>query len=323
VITLSGQDENGGAVNVQKTTDALGFYQFTNLAPGPYVLSQTQPMFLLDGIDSGGTLGTSTGPDQLTVNLQQNVDGQNLNFGERGRISQHITVFDFLASTPREAVLATATADGVGQWYAVEGGWSHAKTLQFQLQANQTSAKLDVTTADSQQYSTMLNFLAPQQVQHLGSNSVAQILRVVGAPAVLFPGADCACAGEGEADASVVWASNDAEGESTTEAYLAALMTSELLVDAGATGAGPLVTDPDTSLDLADAAQTLSAETLISATPADGYLATDLLMAEGTSSTTDSLGIEPLLRDLQDDDEDYPGIVDGILAELSEESLLV
>jgi hypothetical protein len=271
VITLSGQDENGGAVNVQKTTDALGFYQFTNLAPGPYVLSQTQPMFLLDGIDSGGTLGTSTGPDQLTVNLQQNVDGQNLNFGERGRISQHITVFDFLASTPRETVLATATADGVGQWYAVEGGWSHAKTLQFQLQTNQMSAKLDVTTADSQQYSTMLNFLAPQQVQHLGSNSVAQILRVVGAPAVLFPGADCACAGEGEADARVVRASNDAEGESATEAYLA----------------------------------------------------TDLLMAEAASSTTDSLGIEPLLRDLQDDDENYPGIVDGILAELSEESLPV
>ena len=58
------------------------------------------------------------------------------------------------------------------------------------------------------------------------------------------------------------------------------------------------------------------------ATPADGYLATDLLMAEATSSTTDSLGIEQLLSDLQDD-ADYPEIVDGILAELSGESLLV
>ncbi len=132
-------------------------------------------------------------PIKLTINLPQNIDGQNLNFGERGRMSQHITVFDFLASTPRETVLATTTTDGVGQWYAVEGGWSHAQTLQFQLQTNQTSAKLDVTTTDAQQYSTMLNFLAPQQVQHLGAHGVAQIVRIVAAPAVLFPGADCAC----------------------------------------------------------------------------------------------------------------------------------
>jgi hypothetical protein len=203
----------------------------------------------------------------------------------------------------------------------VEGGWSHAQTLQFQLQSNQTSAKLDVTTTDSQQYSTMLNLLTPQHVQYLGSDDVTQLIRVVGAPAVLFPSADDPFAGEGEASASVVWASNDAEGESTTEAYLATLTTSELLVNAGAGSARPLVTGPDISLHPADTGPTPPAEILMPATPADGYLATDRLMAEAASSTTDSLGIEPLLSDLQDDD--YPEIVDGILAELSGESLLV
>ena len=69
VMTLSGTDLSGATVNVQKTTDARGFYQFTDLAPGQYTITQVQPTFLIDGIDSGGTLGTSTGADQLTVNL--------------------------------------------------------------------------------------------------------------------------------------------------------------------------------------------------------------------------------------------------------------
>ncbi len=85
VMTLSGTDLTGATVNQQKTTDAHGFYQFTNLAPGQYVMTQIQPKFLIDGIDSGGTLGTSTGADKLTINLPQDTDGQNLNFGERGR----------------------------------------------------------------------------------------------------------------------------------------------------------------------------------------------------------------------------------------------
>ncbi len=53
VMTLSGTDLTGAAVNQQKTTDARGFYQFTDLAPGQYTMSQVQPKFLIDGIDSG------------------------------------------------------------------------------------------------------------------------------------------------------------------------------------------------------------------------------------------------------------------------------
>lgn len=275
VITLSGTSVTGASVNVQATTDATGLYQFTNLAPGTYKLTQAQPAFLIDGIDSGGTLATSTGADELTINLAENVDGQNLNFGERGRKPQYISVFDFFASTPRNTVLATAASTNSAQWYAIEGGWSHAQTLQVELQSNQTAARLNVTTTDAAHCSTLLDLQSPQVVQHLGNNGTAQLVRIVASPATLFPTADCACA-EGEAPRD-----DGAEGESAGD------------------------TTP---------------KRLAAATPADGYRATDLLLAQAPPA--DQWGIVPLLDDLRDDDESHPARVDEVLASLPADLLL-
>ncbi|MHB0957288.1 MAG: Ig-like domain-containing protein [Pirellulaceae bacterium] len=318
VMTLKGTDLTGATVNQQKTTDALGFYQFIDLAPGQYVMTQVQPKFLIDGIDSGGTLGISSGADALTINLPQDTDGQNLNFGERGRASQHITMFDFLASTPREAVLATTTSDGAAQWYAVEGGWAHAKSMQFQLQTNQSSAKLDVTTTEAQQYSTMLNFQTPQHIQRLGGAGVAQMLRIVAAPAILFPGADCGC-GEGEATSIPVQGGSDAEGESGSEVVAAPLTAS---ARASLPNRDVELLSSMNPVNSPDAEGQPPATILMAPTPADAYLATELLLGEDPSSVWNDRGIDQVLRDMQSDDERFADAVDAAFSGLLDENVL-
>ena len=57
VITLTGNDFTGAAVNRTATTDARGRYLFDNVLPGEYNLVETQPARYRDGKDSVGDNG--------------------------------------------------------------------------------------------------------------------------------------------------------------------------------------------------------------------------------------------------------------------------
>src|SRR5262249_9178578 len=81
-VTLSGTAD-GSSVNVIATTDASGFYQFDNLKPGTYTLTETQPQNYLDGKDAIGTQGGTASNDQFSnFTLQSGTQGVNNNFGE-------------------------------------------------------------------------------------------------------------------------------------------------------------------------------------------------------------------------------------------------
>ena len=97
-ITLTGTDLFG-AVNRTTQTAADGSYSFGSLAPGDFVITQTQPaedldgdgIPLLDGKDTPGSQGGVAGKDAqgndiFTVTLAEGVDGTDNNFGEiKGR----------------------------------------------------------------------------------------------------------------------------------------------------------------------------------------------------------------------------------------------
>ncbi len=70
----------------QTTTDEDGYYQFVDLAPGTYRITQDQPDGFLDGKEKAGSLGGSTSVnDQISsINLGSGQAGVNYNFGEVG-----------------------------------------------------------------------------------------------------------------------------------------------------------------------------------------------------------------------------------------------
>ena len=84
-ITLTGVDADNHPVPTQTIlSDKTGFYQFLNLTPGNYTITETQPSGrFYDGLDTLGSLaGTSPANNVLNVMLALDQSGTNYNFGE-------------------------------------------------------------------------------------------------------------------------------------------------------------------------------------------------------------------------------------------------
>jgi hypothetical protein len=87
-VTLTGTNDLGAAVNQTTTTSATGAYTFSNLRPGTYVVTETQPAGFVDGKDTPGTIngtteGVATPPDSITsIDIGAGQSGIEYNFGE-------------------------------------------------------------------------------------------------------------------------------------------------------------------------------------------------------------------------------------------------
>jgi len=83
-LTLTGTDDRGNSVNATAVTEVNGYYDFANLRPGTYTITETQPAGYADGKDSIGTQGGVVGNDQFSnIALTPGTIGINNNFGER------------------------------------------------------------------------------------------------------------------------------------------------------------------------------------------------------------------------------------------------
>ncbi|MGE3343271.1 MAG: SdrD B-like domain-containing protein, partial [Vicinamibacterales bacterium] len=83
-VQLTGTDTFGAAVTLTQMTNASGFYEFANLVPGTYTVTETQPAGYLDGKDTQGTPGNGSATNDVfaSVTLASGVHGQDNNFGE-------------------------------------------------------------------------------------------------------------------------------------------------------------------------------------------------------------------------------------------------
>ncbi len=98
LVTLSGTDSLGNAVDATATTDANGDYLFAALAQGIYSVAETQPAGFRDGITSAGTGANATVSDNLfsQLGLGSDTDAIDFNFGE---LNAFLSKRRFLAST--------------------------------------------------------------------------------------------------------------------------------------------------------------------------------------------------------------------------------
>ena len=85
MLTMTGSDFLGNAVNFSITTDANGEYQFSNLAEGTYEVIQIQPVDLQDGMTILGTGATAEAVDNMfsDIELGRDADAIDFNFSER------------------------------------------------------------------------------------------------------------------------------------------------------------------------------------------------------------------------------------------------
>jgi hypothetical protein len=82
-VTLTGTDNLGKAVNASAMTGSDGSYQFTNVRPGTYTLTETPPAHYLQGEDRIGSIGGIAGVDVFSsINVFPGAVGVNYNFGQ-------------------------------------------------------------------------------------------------------------------------------------------------------------------------------------------------------------------------------------------------
>jgi uncharacterized repeat protein (TIGR01451 family) len=82
-VTLTGTNDLGAIVPVTVSAGDDGSYAFTNLRPGTYTITETQPAGYLDGKDSMGTLGGTPGNDVFgAINVSAEAAGTGYNFAE-------------------------------------------------------------------------------------------------------------------------------------------------------------------------------------------------------------------------------------------------
>jgi len=93
-VTLTGANDQGAIAPITATTLADGSYTFGNLRPGTYAVTETQPGAFLDGRDTVGTPGGTTGADAFTgILLATGTNGTANNFGELRPATLSGTVF--------------------------------------------------------------------------------------------------------------------------------------------------------------------------------------------------------------------------------------
>jgi hypothetical protein len=81
-IALTGTDDQGNDVSFTSTTAADGSYQFANLRPGNYSITESQPAGFQEGKNTVGSLGGTVTGDQFSLRVNAGNHGVNYNFGE-------------------------------------------------------------------------------------------------------------------------------------------------------------------------------------------------------------------------------------------------
>jgi parallel beta-helix repeat protein len=131
-IQLQGTDDLGRTIDLTTVTDNDGRYQFADLRPGSYTVTETQPADYKQGTQSVGTVdGLVTGSipeiDQFFVDLAMGANAMNYNFGERpadGSSVQHgqTAGIGFWNNKNGQALIKSlnggSTATQLGTWLA-------------------------------------------------------------------------------------------------------------------------------------------------------------------------------------------------------------
>jgi hypothetical protein len=161
-VQLEGTDFQDNDVFFEVTTDANGRYrflgdastQFQGMQPGTYTVTQIQPAYLTDGLDTEtSTLAEPAGNDAYTASWgPESIVGDvtGLNFGERGINASSLAesgglLQEILASSGPNGLVMSVDLDGNYVWSWAMPGWANMLQCTLDLDADLAHATLTIT----------------------------------------------------------------------------------------------------------------------------------------------------------------------------------
>jgi cyclophilin family peptidyl-prolyl cis-trans isomerase len=184
-ISLVGTDFESNAVQLTRITDSSGNYFFENLSPGSYVLSETQPAYLLDGLETvDSAAGTVTGDNEITIQLVEGADLVGTNFAERGRKAAMLSLADFFSARPSPSLLVCSGTDAGFGWVALDPSWTGFESVDASLAAGNTAVDIVVVDAGQSQQVTV-DIGGNDPARTLYQDQANQLLGIIGTPDLL------------------------------------------------------------------------------------------------------------------------------------------
>ena len=180
-VTLEGTDFHDVAVSQTRTTDSRGGYEFSDLAPGSYVISQLQPAYLIDGQESVGSQGGSNSQnDQIVVELSENTNGEENNFAERGREASTFTLADFTADARASSLVGSFGDQVEEQWVALDTSWDEYEATNVIWYENSHTLVINVSGDDEAVSSAVLSWEAGDPIRQLGNDLLFPLITLDG-----------------------------------------------------------------------------------------------------------------------------------------------
>ena len=180
-VSLLGTDDFGNRYDRTVQTSLDGSYQFDELPPGSYTISQLQPVFNLDGgvsID-GGTSASSISDNAFTVDLTADGTSQtSFNFAEQG-LEPQFSIWEALASTSSSGMYSAVTAEGEHHWTQVDSGWEKTEIVNVQMSSNKKFVTITIRENDNL-LKTTVPTSGTSRVQMIGQDDGANLMRIRG-----------------------------------------------------------------------------------------------------------------------------------------------
>jgi hypothetical protein len=171
-IHLVGTDFQNQAVNLTTTTADDGSYLFPLVRPGKYDVRQSQPMGILDGVESAGASGNDV--FSFDIGLLNGLDSLNNNFGERGLHPAFWWVMN--RSTQHDPFGDALVVAGDGSWILALDGWAGVRDLMMTVNGGTVTA-----TAVTQSGSVTRSFTNDPRIQKaIDANSGDSVYRFEG-----------------------------------------------------------------------------------------------------------------------------------------------
>jgi hypothetical protein len=196
------------------TTDASGKYSFPQIRPGSYVITESQPVNVRDGLETaGGTFATVNAAqnDKIFITLPQlglAAGAHNNNFAELGIDAGTLTdsrglMQEMLSSSSNLGIVLSSGANGDTFWYWALSGWNNVTDIKVVLSSNLATATLSAkvngvlhTTTIGQAPNS-----AGARFRVLGENAQGgHVIRLDGTAQSFFGLAAAQAGGEGEAN---------------------------------------------------------------------------------------------------------------------------
>lgn len=197
-------------------TDINGNYRFDapnslrpGMRPGSYTITEEQPEFMRDGLDTAGNNATLIANDRFAMTLPLlgiagGINGNN--FGERGLDPAFVSISEILASSTGNGLILAI--DGSTQlWSTRLSGWTNLKSCTCTLNADTSLATFTFTDMQNNVYVRTISQVGNPRFRIIGRNADGdELIRLDGTAADfglnLLAVGDQGQQPEGEADSS-------------------------------------------------------------------------------------------------------------------------